>query len=103
MTSLVLMLLLQTAPAQTPPAPKPASLPAAATTPAPPPAAEPEPSSADTLAGLQETYRQTCGQTGILYYSYAELCDTLRRQINDYLDKLDREARQSGKPAAPKP
>jgi len=101
MTSLVLLLLLQTAPATPPPAQTPVTPPAAAA-PAPPPA-EPQSSPADTLAGLQETYRQTCGQTGILYYSYAELCDTLRKQIHEYEDKLDRDARQARKAQPPKP
>jgi hypothetical protein len=102
MTSLILLLLLQTAPATSPPATTPATSPS----PPPPqsaPAAPPPPSPEDTLAGLQETYRETCGQTGILYYSYAELCDTLRKQISEYLNKLDREARQPGKTAPPKP
>ena len=102
MTSLVLLLLLQTAPATPPPAQTPVTPPAAAA-PATPPPAEPQSSPADTLAGLQETYRQTCGQTGILYYSYAELCDTLRKQIHEYEDKLDRDARQARKAQPPKP
>lgn len=89
MTFLALALLLQAAP------PLPA-------TPPPPPAsppAEAAPSAADTLAGLEETYRTTCGQTGILYYRYADLCDSLRKQISEYRNKVDREARDAAKPA----
>ena len=82
-----------TPPAVAPPAPAPAPPATPPATPAPPS----EPSTADTLAGLQETYRTTCGQTGILYYSYAELCDSLRKQISEYQRQLDREAR--GRPA----
>jgi len=62
----------------------------------------PPPSIADTLAGLEETYRVSCGQTGILYYGYAELCDSLRKQIAEYRKKVEREAQAAAK-APPKP
>ena len=113
MTPLLFALLLQAQPAAPAPAAPASAAPASATPPAAAPAAPSpitpvtpppttpapasEPSAADTLAGLEETYRTTCGQTGILYYSYSELCDSLRKQITEYQRQLDREAR--GRPA----
>ena len=95
MSPLLLVLLLQTAPVP----------PAAAQAPPPPAAApaapvEAQPTAADTLAGLEETYRVSCGQTGILYYGYAELCDSLRKQIAEYRNKVDREAQAAAKSAS---
>ena len=87
MTPFLIALALQIAPAPATPTAAPVPAPAA---PAPP--AEPPPSAADTLAGLEETYRTSCGQTGILYYGYAELCDSLRKQMAEYRRKVDREA-----------
>jgi len=95
MTPFLIALALQTAP--TPAAPAPAS-----PTSAPAAPVDAPPSTADTLAGLEETYRASCGQTGILYYGYAELCDSLRKQIAEYRNKVDREARTAAK-TAPKP
>lgn len=64
-----------------------------------PPAAESAPSSPeDTLAGLEQIYSTTCAQTGILYHSYDDLCDGLRRQIAAYQKKM---SRVSAKPAKP--
>ena len=37
-----------------------------------------------TLAGLREVYSTTCGQTGILYHAYDDLCEGLRKQIRAY-------------------
>ncbi len=93
MTPLLIALALQTAPAPAAPVSSPATR-------APP--AEAPPSAADTLAGLEETYRASCGQTGILYSGYAELCDSLRKQIAEYRDKVDREARAAAK-TTPRP
>ena len=97
MTPLLIALALQTAPApaaavSAPAAPTPATAPAAP--------ADAPPSTADTLAGLEETYRASCGQTGILYYGYAELCDSLRKQITQYRNKVDSEAQAAAKAAA---
>jgi hypothetical protein len=94
MTPLALALLLQATPT---PAAQTATVPASP--PAASPPADPPPSAADTLSGLEETYRTTCGQTGILYYSYADLCDGLRKQIAEYRKKVEREAHEAAKPA----
>jgi hypothetical protein len=102
MTPFLIALALQIGSAPAAPNPAPA-----AQAPAPAPsqpkaqAAEATPSPADTLAGLEETYRVSCGQTGILYYGYAELCESLRKQIAEYRDKVDREA-QAAANATPK-
>jgi DNA-directed RNA polymerase specialized sigma24 family protein len=68
------------------------------------PAVEAEPTVADTLAGLEETYRTTCGQTGILYHSYDDLCEALRKQIGAYRKRVEREAaaHKVATPPAPK-
>jgi hypothetical protein len=99
MTPLLIALALQTAPvpAAPAPAPAPATHPQAAA-----PGADAPSSPADTLAGLEETYRVSCGQTGILYYGYAELCDSLRKQIAEYRNKVDRDAEAAVK-SSPKP
>jgi len=97
MTPLLIALVLQTAPAPVAPVPPPA---ATAPTPTPAPAIDTPPTAADTLAGLEETYRASCGQTGILYYGYADLCDSLRKQISEYRKKVDREAQAAAKAAA---
>lgn len=105
MIALLLLLALQIAPtAAASPAPlaTPAPVVAPATTPGPAPVATPEaqPTTADTLAGLEETSRASCGQTGILYSGYAELCDSLRKQIAQYRRKVDREAELAAKASA---
>ena len=91
MTPLLIALVLQTAPAPAAPAPVLAPAPAPATD---------APTAADTLAGLEETYRASCGQTGILYYGYADLCDSLRKKISEYRKKVDRETQAAAKAAA---
>ena len=84
MIALALVLALVQAPAPAaPPAPE---LPVAA------------PAPEDTLAGLQQIYATTCGQTGILYHSYDELCEGIRKQIAAYERKM---AKAAAKPAKP--
>lgn len=83
MTPLLLAFALQAAPIA------PAAVPAEA---APPEVAS---TTADTLAGLEETYRTTCGQTGILYHAYDDLCEALRKQIGGYRNKAEREEREA--------
>ncbi len=85
MTPLLIALALQVAPAQS------------ASAAAPPAEAAAPPAAADTLAGLEETYRASCGQTGILYSGYADLCDSLRKQIAEYRNKADREAQAAAR------
>jgi ribosome-associated translation inhibitor RaiA len=71
---------------------------------APESAPEPESTPAETLAGLEQVYSTTCGQAGILYHSYDDLCDGLRKQIRAYREKVDKEqakAATHAKPATP--
>lgn len=49
---------------------------------------------AATLKGLKEIYATTCGGTGILYHSYDDLCDGLRKQIRQYEVAADKRAAQ---------
>ncbi len=84
MTPLVLTLLLLQAPLATP-ATAPAKPAAAA------PAAEAPPNPEDTLQGLEQVYSSTCGQTGILYHAYDDLCESLRKQMKSYREKIERE------------
>jgi hypothetical protein len=73
---------------------------AAAEAPPPPPAATP----AETLQGLEQVYSTTCGQTGILYHAYDDLCEGLRKQIAAYRQRIEREARaDQAKAASPRP
>lgn len=67
------VLLLQAAPATAAPE---------SSAPAAPPA-----TAAETLQGLETIYSTTCGQTGILYHAYDDLCDGLRKQIATYRQK----------------
>jgi hypothetical protein len=62
---------------------------------------EAAPTIADTLSGLEETYRSTCGETGILYHAYDDLCDALRKQIRDYRNKVEQEERRAAAHRAP--
>src|ERR1700744_4774756 len=70
---------------------------------APQPAPEPDPEStpAETLAGLEQVYSTTCGQAGILYHSYDDLCDSLRKQIRAYREKVDKEQAKAAAPRQP--
>ncbi len=93
MTPIALILLLQAAPVATPTAP-----------PAPAPAADAPPSSPeDTLQGLEQVYSTTCGQSGILYHAYDDLCEGLRKQIKSYREKIDRDQARAARTAAGAP
>lgn len=51
---------------------------------------EPPATPEQTLAGLEQVYSTTCGQTGILYHAYDELCEGLRNQIAAYRKQIAR-------------
>lgn len=56
-----------------------------------------------TLAGLEQVYSTTCGQTGILYHAYDELCDGLRKQIAAYQKQMVRAPAKATPVKAEKP
>jgi len=62
---------------------------------------EPTPakSPAETLKELQAVYASTCGERGIQYHAYDELCDDLRKQMKLYQRQVDK----AGPPPPPKP
>lgn len=68
----------------------------------PEPAPPPERTPTETLEGLEQIYATTCGQTGILYHAYDDLCDGLRNQIRIYRNKIDKDEART-KTARPKP
>ncbi len=68
-----------------------------ATAPTPVPDAESTP--AQKLAGLEQVYSTTCGQTGILYHAYDDLCDGLSKQIRTYRAQVARDEAKARAPA----
>lgn len=73
-----------------------------------PPASTAAPSEApatpeQTLAGLEQVYSTTCGQTGILYHAYDELCEGLRKQISAYQRQMARTPAKTTPVKADKP
>jgi len=86
MTAIFLILALQAAPA--------------AAVPPPPAPAEEAATPAQTLEGLEQVYSTTCGQTGILYHAYDDLCDGLSKQIRVYKAKMDKDAALKARAAA---